>query len=53
MRLQSALDQEVLVAVQAILKNTNEPDVNKIYSAIQKSNSSLKRRPKVSRWSLA
>lgn len=47
MRLQSALDQEVHVAVQRFLGDgLVQPDVDSLYSAIQKSNSSLKRRSK-------
>lgn len=46
MRLQGALDNEVHVAVQKFLENGISADVNDIYTAFQRSNSSLKRRPK-------
>ncbi|KAK5168309.1 Ribosome biogenesis ATPase rix7 [Saxophila tyrrhenica] len=45
-RLQGALDNEVHVAVQRFLQDGAKPDVDVLYTAIQKSNSSLKRRPK-------
>ena len=46
MRLQGALDNEVLIATRRFLSEGIAPDVGELYSAIQKSNSSLKRRPK-------
>ena len=46
MRLQGALDTEIHVAVQRFLANGVTPDVGSLYIAIQKSNSSLKRKPK-------
>lgn len=45
-RLQGALDSELHVAVQQILKTGTRPDVPSLYTAIQRSNSSLKRKPK-------
>ena len=46
MRLQGALDNEIHVAVQRSLGDGVSPDVKSLYAAIQKSNSSLKRKPK-------
>ena len=46
LRLQSALDNEIHIAVQRFLENGVSPDVTSLYNAIQKSNSSLKRKPK-------
>ena len=46
MRLQGALDTEIHVATQRFLQDGVSADVPSIYTAIQKSNSSLKRKPK-------
>ncbi|GAB7361154.1 hypothetical protein MBLNU230_g1188t1 [Neophaeotheca triangularis] len=45
-RLQGAIDTEVEIAVQRFLSNGVEGDSDALYAAIQKSNSSLKRKPK-------
>jgi len=45
-RLQGALDNEIHVACQRFLKDGVPAEVNDLYVAIQKSNSSLKRKPK-------
>ncbi len=45
-RLQGALDNEVHIAVQRFLEDGVSTDVDALYTAIQRSNSSLKRRPK-------
>ncbi|KAK4507323.1 hypothetical protein PRZ48_001058 [Zasmidium cellare] len=46
MRLQGALDNEVHVAVQKFLSNGVPAEVNDLYTALQRSNSSLKRKQK-------
>lgn len=46
MRLQGALDGEIHTAVQRFLDNGVAADVVSLYAALQRSNSSLKRRPK-------
>lgn len=46
MRLQGAIDNEVHIAVQKFLQDGVPANTSDIYSALQKSNSSLKRRPK-------
>jgi ribosome biogenesis ATPase len=46
MRLQGALDQEVHVAVQKFITDGVPADVISLYTALARSNSSLKRRPK-------
>ena len=46
MRLQGALDNEILVATRKFLADGVPPDVDSLWAALQKSNSSLKRRPK-------
>lgn len=45
-RLQSALDGDVKIAVEKFLESGIGPDVDSLYTAIQRSNSSLKRKPK-------
>ncbi|KAG9900643.1 AAA-domain-containing protein, partial [Aureobasidium melanogenum] len=46
-RLRQGLDNEVYQAVTHLLQDpTNRPDVRSLYQAIQRSNSSLKRKPK-------
>ena len=45
-RLQGALDNEIHVAIQRFLVDGVPADVHSLYNAIQKSNSSLKRKPK-------
>lgn len=45
-RLQGALDGDVNIAAQKFLENGVAPDVDSLYTAIQRSNSSLKRKPK-------
>ncbi|KJY00961.1 AAA family ATPase/60S ribosome export protein Rix7/60S ribosome export protein/Rix7 [Zymoseptoria brevis] len=44
--MQGAIDRDVHVAVQKFMSDGVSPDVASLYAAIQKSNSSLKRRPK-------
>lgn len=46
MRLQSALDSEVHIAVQRFIGDGVPSEVGSLYTALQKSNSSLKRKPK-------
>ena len=46
MRLQGALDNEIYIAVQRFLGDGVRADVGSLYAAIQRSNSSLKRKPK-------
>lgn len=46
MRLQGAIDNEIHIATQRFLRDGIAPDVDSLYAAIQKSNSSLKRKPK-------
>jgi len=46
MRLQGALDNDILVATRRFLSDGVSPDVPSIWTAIQRSNSSLKRKPK-------
>lgn len=46
LRLQGALDNDIHIAVKQFLANGVPLDLNSIYAAIQKSNSSLKRKPK-------
>ncbi|KXT03929.1 hypothetical protein AC578_9272 [Pseudocercospora eumusae] len=46
MRLQGALDNDVNVAVQKFLADGVPPDVVSLYTALQRSNSALKRKPK-------
>ncbi|KAF2173330.1 hypothetical protein M409DRAFT_49790 [Zasmidium cellare ATCC 36951] len=46
MRLQGAFDNEVHVAVQKFLSNGVPAEVNDLYTALQRSNSSLKRKQK-------
>nr|POE49345.1 putative aaa domain-containing protein c16e9.10c [Quercus suber] len=45
-RLQGALDTDIHTVVLKFLDNGVDPTVNALYSAIQRSNSSLKRKPK-------
>lgn len=45
-RLQGALDNEIHIACQRFLSEGVQPNVNQLYTAIQRSNSSLKRKPK-------
>ena len=45
-RIQSALDNEILVACEKFVANGVAGDVTSLYEAIQRSNSALKRRPK-------
>nr|POE54901.1 putative aaa domain-containing protein c16e9.10c [Quercus suber] len=45
-RLQGALDNDIHVAVQRFLDNGVDPSVDALYTAIQRSNSSLRRKPK-------
>ena len=45
-RLQSALDNEIHIAIQRFIGDGVPSNVNSLYIAIQKSNSSLKRKPK-------
>ena len=45
-RLQSALDTEIHIACQRFIADGAPADTNNLYTAIQKSNSSLKRKPK-------
>ena len=46
MRLQGALETDLLVATRRFLSDGVAPDVDSLWNAIQRSNSSLKRRPK-------
>ncbi|KAI7602425.1 hypothetical protein KC346_g12375, partial [Hortaea werneckii] len=46
MRLQGALDNDVLVATRKFLENGVPPDLESLWTAFQRSNSSLKRKPK-------
>ncbi|KXT12470.1 hypothetical protein AC579_7334 [Pseudocercospora musae] len=46
MRLQGALDNDVNVAVQKFIADGVTPDVVSLYTALQRSNSALKRKPK-------
>jgi len=46
MRLQGALDNDILVATRRFLADGVPAEVEQLYTAIQRSNSSLKRRPK-------
>jgi len=46
MRLQGALDNDILVVVRRFLADGVPADVENLYTAIQRSNSSLKRKPK-------
>ncbi|KAK4957560.1 Ribosome biogenesis ATPase rix7 [Elasticomyces elasticus] len=46
MRLQGALDNDLLVATRRFLSDGVAPDVESLWTALQRSNSSLKRRPK-------
>jgi len=46
MRLQGALDNDILVAVRKFIADGIPPDVESLWTAIQRSNSSLKRKPK-------
>ncbi|TKA24987.1 hypothetical protein B0A50_06085 [Salinomyces thailandicus] len=46
MRLQGALDNDILVATRKFIENGVPPDVDDLWIAIQRSNSSLKRKPK-------
>ncbi|TKA72060.1 hypothetical protein B0A55_06667 [Friedmanniomyces simplex] len=46
MRLQGALDSDLLVATRKFLSDGVPPDVDSLWNAVQRSNSSLKRRPK-------
>ncbi|KAI6827142.1 AAA-domain-containing protein [Hortaea werneckii] len=46
MRLQGALDNDVLVATRKFLENGVPPDLDSLWTAFQRSNSSLKRKPK-------
>lgn len=45
-RLQGALDNDIHIVVQKFLEDSISPDPNSLYNALQRSNSSLKRRPK-------
>ncbi|KAF2722574.1 AAA-domain-containing protein [Polychaeton citri CBS 116435] len=45
-RLQGAIDTEIHVSVRKFIESGVSPDVSSLYTAIQKSNSSLKRKPK-------
>lgn len=45
-RLQGALDNDLLVATRKFLADGIPPDVNSLWTAIQRSNSALKRKPK-------
>ena len=45
-RLQSALDNEIHIACQRFISDGVPADITNLYTAIQKSNSSLKRKPK-------
>ncbi|KAK3672284.1 Ribosome biogenesis ATPase rix7 [Recurvomyces mirabilis] len=45
-RLQGALDNDILTAARKFLEQGVPPQVDELYTALQRSNSSLKRRPK-------